>query len=403
MEVAEARELVEVVGGIEGSCRDQAVLTAAIGSVARLRAWLDGRDVELARQLSAVVAVPEDVIAGAARTSTRDATRVLARADTTGAVPALGGALAAGEVSGAHVDVVAAVLRSADPAARQALLDDGAWIAGRASVLSPGELRRELAAEVRLLEADDGRGRLARQRRACRLRSWVDAEGMWRFDARFDPETGLRLHNRITRATEQLFAQAVPDDAPDDPVERQSFLRARATISLLDGHDPTPGSGDAPEVIVVVDTTAPDPHGQPTIDWGLPVELPLDVLHRCFEQGEVACVVVRNGVVLHAPGCLELGRSSRLANRAQRRVLRALYPTCAIPGCATRFELCKIHHVIWWDHGGLTDLDNLLPICSTHHHRVHDDGWHLKLTPDRTLTITYPNGTTHTTGPPRRR
>ena len=297
-------------------------------------------------------------------------------------------------------------------------------------MLSPVELRRELNAEVRALEADGGTARLERQRRAARLHTWVDPEGMWRFDGRFDPETGLRLHTRLLATTQQLFAEQTPADAPDDPVERQAFLRARAWVTLIDptatttgpgsdststGHPTGTGTGGRtaaragsligtgpPELIVVVDTTAPDPTGLPTIDWGLPVELPLDVLRRCFDEGHVSCVIVRNGVILHAPGTLNLGRTTRLANRAQRRALRALYPTCAIPGCDTRYELCKLHHVTWWEHGGTTDLANLLPLCVRHHHAVHDTGWQLKLTPDRQLTITYPDTTTHTTGPPRR-
>ena len=63
---------------------------------------------------------------------------------------------------------------------------------------------------------------------------------------------------------------------------------------------------------------------------------------------------------------------------------------------------CKIHHVWFWEHGGPTDLDNLLPICSRHHHAVHDDGWKLKLLPDRTFEVTFPDGTTIETGPPVR-
>ena len=111
---------------------------------------------------------------------------------------------------------------------------------------------------------------------------------------------------------------------------------------------------------------------------------------------------MRGGVVLHAPGCLDLGRTTRVANRAQRRALRALYRTCAIPGCDTRYDLCQLHHIIWWEHGGRTDLANLLPLCVRHHHAVHDNGWHLVLAADRSLTVTYPDGTTETAGPPRR-
>ena len=72
------------------------------------------------------------------------------------------------------------------------------------------------------------------------------------------------------------------------------------------------------------------------------------------------------------------------------------------PGCEVRFSRLRMHHVWWWEHGGPTDLDNLLPICSRHHHAVHDHGWQLKLLPDRTLEVTMPDGTTMETGPPTR-
>ena len=42
---------------------------------------------------------------------------------------------------------------------------------------------------------------------------------------------------------------------------------------------------------------------------------------------------------------LHLGRTTRLANRAQRRALRALYSSCAIPGCTGAYDRCKLHHV----------------------------------------------------------
>jgi hypothetical protein len=195
--------------------------------------------------------------------------------------------------------------------------------------------------------------------------------------------------------------RADPAHAPSDARERQDFLRAHALQALLEGSGPRAGS---PEIVVVVDATQPDERGQPAVDWGLPVELPTDVLLRLFPTARIHPVVVRNGVVVHAPGQLDLGRTTRLANRAQRRALRALYPTCAIPGCDVRFEHCDIHHVTWWEAPGCgrTDFDNLLPLCSRHHHATHAAAWHLTLRPDRTLTITYPDGTHHTTTPPRR-
>ncbi|HEY4611334.1 MAG TPA: HNH endonuclease signature motif containing protein, partial [Ilumatobacteraceae bacterium] len=136
--------------------------------------------------------------------------------------------------------------------------------------------------------------------------------------------------------------------------------------------------------------------------WGLPVGLPERVLADLRSRANEYTVVVRNGVVISAGGELDQGRSSRQPNRAQRRALRALYSTCAIPGCCVRFAKTKLHHVVWWRLGGRTDLENLLPLCELHHQAVHHDAWLLTLAPNRILTITLPDGQVMTTGPPKR-
>ena len=175
---------------------------------------------------------------------------------------------------------------------------------------------------------------------------------------------------------------------------------ALALLDLCEGHGQR---GGRPEVIVVVDTRDADSGSGPRVDWGIPVELPVRVLIEMLGEADMRTVVVRNGAIIHAPGRLNLGRTTRLANAAQRRALRAIYPRCAIPDCPTRFDLCKIHHIRWWRHGGRTDLENLLPVCVRHHTAIHDEGWIIELGPDRVLTLTLPNGEVMTTGPPKRR
>jgi hypothetical protein len=69
--------------------------------------------------------------------------------------------------------------------------------------------------------------------------------------------------------------------------------------------------------------------------------------------------------------------------------------------CDTPFEHTQIHHVTWYTLDGLTNIDNLLPLCGRHHHLVHEGGWTLHLAADRTLTITRPDGHTSTHCPPR--
>jgi hypothetical protein len=401
MELAEARSLLESVAGVDPAVADRQQMTLAVGQLRRLQSYLEGRAVAIAHRLAELSCTPERDLAEAGRTSTRQAERLLERSTVTDTVPAFATALDSGTIGADHVDVFGRGWRSLEPALRPKLVDAAPQLVAIAERSTPDELDRAVRAELRRIRRDDGQARLERQRRAVRLRSWVDAEGMWCLHGRFDPECGLRLDRRLHDTLEARFAEPAPPEAPSDPRERQDFLRAHALRALIEGSGPRAGS---PEIIVVVDATQPDDQAPPAVDWGLPVELPRDVLVRLFPTARTHPVVVRNGVVVHAPGQLDLGRATRLANRAQRRALRALYPSCAIPGCDVRFERCDIHHVTWWEppHCGRTDLDNLLPLCSRHHHAIHDAAWHLTLTPDRTLTITYPDGTRETTSPPRR-
>jgi hypothetical protein len=170
-------------------------------------------------------------------------------------------------------------------------------------------------------------------------------------------------------------------------------------LALLAGKGAKAGR---PELIVVEDHTNPTADGLPSLDWGADVELPRQLLDELRPRAVVYGIKVRNGVVIEAPGELNLGRTTRLANRAQRRALNGLYSTCAIPGCCVRYGRTKLHHVIWWRHGGRTDLENLLPLCEIHHQKIHHHGWLITLGAHRELTITLPDGQIMTTGPPRR-
>ena len=277
------------------------------------------------------------------------------------------------------------------------LADQAAALAEQAQTMTPDRFGVHVRRLVERIEADGGMARLERQRRATKLSAWVDQSGMGRLAGQFDPVTFARLHRRLADTVDTLFADTTPATCPSDPCAKQDHLRALALVELACGNPPGAGR---PELITVLDTRADD--GAPVTDWGIPVEVPLQVLIDDFAGTDVHAVVIRNGVVIHAPGNLNLGRSTRIANRAQRRALRGLYPTCAIPGCSVRYDNCAAHHITWWRHGGLTNLDNLLPLCSRHHSQVHDQGWQLSMTADRQLTVTLPDGTRLSTGPPKR-
>ena len=369
-------------------------------SVGRLQAWLVSSRTELTSLLAEHDSFPERTAAECTRGSTREAIKDRDRSETIGQVPGFGELLDDGEITEGHLDALTNSARGLDNDDQRAeLFDRVGDLAEVASVASVAEWRRRLGIEVKNIRRDDGIDRLERQRRDTRLSSWTDGEGMVCIRGRFDPVTGRKLLGRIDNAAAALFAEQTPGTCPSDPVGKQHHLNALALARLVEGTAPASGR---PEYVVVVDTSSNDSNGEPEVDWGIPIEVPQRVLASLMDEGTVHPVVVRNGVVVHAPGQLDLGRSTRLANRAQRRALRAMYPTCAVPGCDVHFEHCKIHHVTWWRNGGRTDLDNLLPVCTHHHTKIHDAGWQIELGPNRELTLRLPDGAIHNTGPPSR-
>lgn len=89
---------------------------------------------------------------------------------------------------------------------------------------------------------------------------------------------------------------------------------------------------------------------------------------------------------------IDVGYTRRTATEAQRAALGALHDTCVWPGCETGFSECHVHHVRFWSDHGPTDLANLVPVCSHHHHLIHDDGYRLTIDADRTVHVHNPSG-----------
>lgn len=76
---------------------------------------------------------------------------------------------------------------------------------------------------------------------------------------------------------------------------------------------------------------------------------------------------------------LDLGRKRRLFTAGQRTALVERDGGCAWAGCPHPPGYTQAHHIRWWSTGGRTDLDNGILLCSHHHHRVHADGWGIRV------------------------
>jgi len=403
--------------------RDRGDLTGALSDLAKVESWAAARRAQLVSALAEQPAsFPEADIADTTGCTLGAAAKETERANTLGAAESFADALDSGIIRPGHVDALTRTRKQLSEEQAAQLLDQQEQLAEAAATTSIREFEQHLAREAKKLqtEADadadaDAEAQLDRQRRTTRLSVWVDqVSGMWNIKGQFDPDTGRKLNRLLDDAVASLFADETPDTAPADPALRTQHLQALALTQLLTG---ARGGRTRPgNPIAVVDatnaTTSParaalaDATKQAgsglIVDWGLPVELPFSVLRDLFDITDPDVVVIANGLVLHAPGVLDPGRTTRLANRAQRRALAGLYGTCAVPGCTVHYDRCRLHHVVWWRNGGHTDLSNLLPVCQHHHSQLHNGGWLVELGPHRELTITVPNGQVLRTGPPKR-
>ncbi len=328
--------------------------------------------------------------------SDRGARRAVARAQVLEDVPALAAAVADGGIGVAHADAVARAVGQLDAAVRADVLGSGAWLAAEARRSSPEQLERAVRREAaRLGEPETAAARLARQREESSVSRWVEPEGLHHLHATLDPERGARVFAVLDAAVERAFRRAHPGSvqrAPTGGVGQQR-LAASALVEALTGIGSGSGGGGGPagsELVVLVDEASlragiEQLGGICETASGVP--LPVATARKLLCEAEVF------PVVLGADGhVLDHGRGRRLASREQRRALRAMHRTCVWPGCTVTFDRCHVHHLTEYRHGGRTDLAELVPVCSEHHHLVHDLGWRLVLDGRRNVTLHAPDG-----------
>ena len=209
---------------------------------------------------------------------------------------------------------------------------------------------------------------LDRQRAASKIKRWTDRDtGIKQTLISLDPLRDASLHAVIDAHLATLR---------QDPANKtRSFdeLRVEAVMTAVSAG---PSAQRIPEVIMHVDHQSAC-HGRhdntlcETVD-GQPI--PVSTVQR------MCCEAIITAVIVNPDGTVDqLCEELRTANRAQRRQLAAMYSTCAHPHCQVAFSQCRIHHIIWWTRGGKTVLANLLPLCETHHHQVHEGGWNLSI------------------------
>lgn len=92
---------------------------------------------------------------------------------------------------------------------------------------------------------------------------------------------------------------------------------------------------------------------------------------------------------------LDIGRRTRTIPDSIRTALLIRDGHCQFPYCRTPAGWAEGHHIQHWSQGGSTSLDNLILLCSRHHHVVHAEDTPIKLNAQGIPRIAVPSRIRH--------
>jgi hypothetical protein len=332
--------------------------------------------------------IPERELVAHGGLTSREAREVVSRGLVTEVAPEMASVLAAGDTTAAHVDALGRGLKIAG-AEREAFMAHLPELVEASTTMTASEFSHLVTETAKSVVTDDGLSTFERQKRETFFKMRNEADGCLSVSGKFDPISASILKSKIGRLVENMFHSG-DKEVPVEVmpwIEPNDHRQAQALIALVNGASDT--ASDMPtraEVVVHVDleTLQHGLHAGGTCRTALGADLPVETVRRLACEAEILPVVLDGRSVP-----IDVGRSKRLATVHQRRALEAIHPTCAIPDCEVIFDHCNVHHIEYWENGGATDLNNMVPLCSRHHHAAHEGGWKLKLDPEtRELSIT---------------
>ena len=335
--------------------RLDAVRVRALEAFARGGGWQDAEHISPAAWLRAELGV-----------SRADAGRDLSLGRAVREWPAVAEAFAAGQVSARAAGVLCSAL------SRLPDVDDETvgMLLAAARVCDPLELARALAARIAAAAPDRAQEDALAVYDRRRLHHSRTLDGMGRLDAWLEPELAELF-------ADALDAESVRDRGAGDertPAQRRHDAFGRLIRRAVTAPGAPKRHGAPVRLLVLIDRDVARTASGHVLAPG--------ALDRLACSSPLARCLLADGVPL------ELGRSVRVATDAQYRALVARDRGCAVAGCDRPTAWCTPHHIVPWQHGGATDLHNLLLICEAHHHALHDRQRRLPLRDGRLLTAT---------------
>ncbi len=209
-------------------------------------------------------------------------------------------------------------------------------------------------------------------------------------DGHLDPEGA-----EVVTAAMRLAMTADADGESRTPAEKRADAMIDVCRWFLDHQRGHPGARHRPHVNVVIDLAELEGRGQARLTDGTLLD-PTATRRLLCDAG------IHRVVTAGRPTILDYGTTTRTIGASLWNAPVVRDGGCAWPGCDRSPEWCEAHHLIFWEHGGPTSLENLVLFCTRHHHKAHQPGWQVKRLPRGTTEITTPDGRALEKRPPPR-
>ena len=212
-------------------------------------------------------------------------------------------------------------------------------------------------------------------------------DGRWFLTGAFDPEGGTILDTAIRLADSGDWNRI--------PGERRGDALVDICRWFLDNQDRKKGGRHRPHVNIVIDG---DTIGTDNLTGEVAnLRIPLD----SATLSRYLCDCKLHRVLRDSRGAiLDYGVATQSIPAPLFNTLVIRDRHCRFEGCDRPPTWCEGHHVKWYSHGGPTNVNNLVLLCSRHHHMLHKRGWHAELKPDGEFVVTTPTGLRKSTYPP---
>jgi len=294
-----------------------------------------------------------DWLAGTTKTSIGDAMSRKRLGEALGASPELDAAAEAGEVSAATAeslfDAVTSVPEGADAA-------DVAGLVDACKGADPRDAKDAADTWKSTFSTETPEEAEARRYAKRSLTTKKLGDGMSSLTL-VAPSIDVR---QVTNAITHIAGKPSAGDAR---TTEQRMADGLIQLAVAYAKGEVTGGRENPNLLIIIDADNPD-----TAVTSFGDRIPAHVARFLCEQATIQRVITAGSHIL------DLGRSVRYATDAQYTALVARDGGCRFEDCRIPPAWCDVDHLIGWEDGGTTDLDNLGLWCRHHHKLKHSPG-----------------------------